>query len=368
MSTPDVTAVPNWNKKIDFQSELQGLADPSMPFAVADAGGEAPAVLRGMLRKMLRIRIAEEIIADLVNSGKARCPCHLGIGQEAVAVGVSRHLLPTDRVFGTHRSHSHYLALEASLHGLLAEVLGKVTGCSSGRGGSMHLYAADHGFMGSVPIVGATVPLAVGAGLAAKMDGKKGVAVAYFGDGACEEGVVHESLNLASVMNIPILFVVENNLYSSHLDISLRQPSDRVSRFADAHHIRAALVDGNDVLAVSQAAGELIAHMRDGGGPAFLEAVTFRWRGHVGADENIDVGVRRSQTEVDAWKARDPIPRLAAAMDAVGVAGASMLNQIEHEEREYAAKALEQALADPLPDASTLLDAVYAAPVKGRGV
>ena len=181
-------------------------------------------------------------------------------------------------------------------------------------GGSMHLYAPEVGFKGSVPIVAATVPIAVGAALAAKKDGNGAVAVSYFGDGAVEEGAVHESLNLASHMKLPVLFVCENNLYASHMDIAQRQPSDRTARFADAAGINALVIDGNDITGVATAAGQLIGAARRGEGPGYLETVTYRWRGHVGPDENIDVGLRRSRSELEAWKQRDPVSRLTAAM------------------------------------------------------
>ncbi len=180
---------------------------------------------------MLQIRVVEEEIGRLVERSLARAPCHLGIGQEAVAVGVSHSLTAADRVFGAHRSHSHYLALGGSTYKLLAEVLGKADGTSKGMGGSMHLYGEEVGFMGSVPLVGATIPLAVGAAIAAKMDGRGAIGVTYFGDGATEEGVFHESMNLAAAMRLPVLFVCENNLFSSHLYITQRQPSDRIARY-----------------------------------------------------------------------------------------------------------------------------------------
>ena len=263
---------------------------------------------------MVRIRLVEEAIAELEKSGEAKCPCHLGIGQEAAAVGVSYALRKTDRAFGAHRSHSHFLAMGGQSKFLLAEVLGKVTGCSKGMGGSMHLFGKEFGFYGSVPIVAGTVPLAVGAGLAAKMDGKGDVAVAFFGDGASEEGVLHESLNLASQYELPVLFVCENNLYSSHLDITQRQPTDTIARFADAHRVDNIVIEGNDVVSIAESVGQLLTNMRAGSGPAFVEAITYRWRGHVGADENIDVGVRRSASDIAAWKRRDPIARLADAI------------------------------------------------------
>ncbi|MFQ5483018.1 MAG: thiamine pyrophosphate-dependent dehydrogenase E1 component subunit alpha, partial [Nitrospinaceae bacterium] len=208
-------------------------------------------------------------------------------------------------------------------------------------------------------IVGGTVPIAVGAGLAAKMDGCGGLAVTYFGDGTIEEGVVQESLNLASALDLPVLFVCENNLYSSHLDIRYRQPSDRIARFADAHHIPAHSVDGNNLLAVSNAARELIERARTGGGPGFLEAVTYRWCGHVGPDENVDVGLRRKREDLDAWKGRDPIRRLAEGLAACGVVRQEEFERMGQEVRERVLKARDQALDAPYPEPDALLGLVY---------
>ncbi len=186
---------------------LGDLIDPNRYHEPIDLKNASPAALIQQLKMMVLIRKAEEKIADGVTAGKLRCPCHLGIGQEAIAVGISAKLRATDRVFGGHRSHPHYLALGGSLYGLFAETLGRETGCSKGMGGSMHLYAEDKGFVGSVPIVAATVPLAVGAALAAQKDKRGNIGVSYFGDGSAEEGDVHESLNFASVIRLPMLFV-----------------------------------------------------------------------------------------------------------------------------------------------------------------
>jgi pyruvate dehydrogenase E1 component alpha subunit len=223
----------------------------------------------------------------------------------------------------------------------------------------MHLYAGECGFMGSVPIVAGTVPLAVGAALAAKMDGRGDVGVAYFGDGACEEGAVHESLNLASIYRLPVLFVCENNLFSSHLDLALRQPSDRTARFAEAHKIPAQVVDGNDVLAVARAASRLIDRGRQGKGPGFLEAVTYRWRGHVGPREDIDVGLRRSAEELAAWKKRDPVGRLVVSLMARGDLSQARFEALQVDIRERVAVATDDARREPWPPASALIDAVY---------
>ncbi len=210
----------------DWVSELGRLADPACYTETPDITGLSTDMLVEKLRDMVVIRTAEEVIAEMTAAGEIKCPTHLAIGQEAASVGVAAHLRTSDRAFGCHRSHSHYLAMGASLDGLMAEVLGKATGCSKGFGGSMHLYGKDAGFYGSVPIVAGTVPLAVGAAMASKMDGPRGddgldVGVAFFGDGACEEGVFHESLNMAAAFRLPLVFVVGNNLFFSHLDIHL---------------------------------------------------------------------------------------------------------------------------------------------------
>lgn len=337
---------------------LGGLADPLLFNETLDISKWKQETLLQQLKMMLIIRSAEEKLAEGIVAGKIKCPCHLGIGQEAVAVGVSADLRSTDRVFGAHRSHSHYLALGGSVEGLFAEVLGRVTGCSKGMGGSMHLYDGDRGFMGSVPIVAATIPLAAGAGLAAKMDGRGDVAVGYFGDGAAEEGALHESLNLASSLKLPVLFVCENNFFASHLHIGLRQPSDSIARFAEAHHIPTEVVDGNDVVAVAEAAARMINRARKGEGPSFLEAVTYRWKGHVGPSDDIDVGVKRNQ-DLTKWKGRDPVRRLAKAMEEKGCLSSERFSKLQEEVSTLINAAWMKAEQGDFPDQAALLDLVY---------
>jgi len=339
---------------------LGGLADPSGCHAPIELRGIASSVAQGYMRSMALIRAVENRLARARRDGLIGGPVHLGVGQEAVAVGVSHHLRSSDRVFGAHRSHSHLLALGSSVHGLFAEVLGKDTGHSRGMGGSMHLWDQSKGFYGSVPIVAGTVALAVGAGLAAKLQKSGDVAVAYLGDGAVEEGVVHESLNLARIQNIPVLFVVENNLFASHMHISIRQPSDATARFAVANDIPVRLIDGNDVIAVAEAAEEAVSRARQGGGPSFIEAVTYRWYGHVDWRDDIDVGVNRSQDDVANWKARDPIGRLRAAMVAQGYWSPDLESELEARLAREVEEAWERAIQDPYPAASALLDRVYA--------
>lgn len=308
---------------------------------------------------MYEIRRVEEKVADLSLANEIKTPVHLGIGQEAVAVGVSNNIKSTDRIYSGHRGHSHYLALGAPVESLFAEILGKSTGTSCGMGGSMHLVAREYGFHGSVPIVGATIPIAVGAAIASKLDLDGSLAVAYFGDGACEEGVLHESLNFASVMNLPIIFVCENNLYSSHLDIHLRQPSNKVSRFAEAHKVETKVVDGNDVVKIAEVASAAALKARSGGGPTFIEAVTYRWRGHVGPNSDLDVGVLRSKKELDAWKKRDPLGRLKRSLLEKRNIEEKKLNDIEKVINNEISNALDLARNASLPNEKNLLDFVY---------
>jgi TPP-dependent pyruvate/acetoin dehydrogenase alpha subunit len=311
------------------------------------------------LRMMQIIRAAENKIAEMRKGGKIGGPVHLGAGQEAIAVGISKYLKKTDRVFSAHRSHAHLLALGSEPKALFAEVLGRYTGLSKGMGGSMHLWDQPNGFYGSVPIVAGTVPLAVGAGLAAKMQGTKDIAVAYFGDGAAEEGVVHESLNLASQLKIPILFVCENNLFSSHMHISQRQPLQSVARFAVANGIQHKVVDGNNLIEVNAAAEQLINSSRAGNGPVFIEAVTYRQYGHVDWRDDIDVGVNRSLEDLTTWRNRDPITRLARALTARESEMEQMILRQQAEVTVMINAAWDLAEKGEFPSADALLGTVY---------
>ena len=331
---------------------LGSLGDPTSCHRPIDLAGTSPKVACTMLEQMMLVRAAEEQIGDAVTEGMVKCPCHLAIGQEAVAVGVAQHVRNGDRVFGAHRSHGHFLALGASVESLFAEVLGKDTGCSRGMGGSMHLRDVEYNFWGSVPIVAATIPIAVGAGLAARMDGSDALAVSFFGDGATEEGVFHEAMNLASVKKLPVIFVCEHNLFASHLHVSLRQPADSTCRYAVAHCIPWMRVDGNDVVAMAAAMAEAAANARSGEGPFYIEAVTYRWRGHVGPREDLDVGVKRKD-DLELWKERDPIARMAATLN---------LEPDWQSVRDEVAGAWAKAEAADAPSADALVNRVFSRP------
>ncbi len=275
---------------------------------------------------MTLIRRAEERIAGMVESGEVGCPCHLYIGQEAIAAGVCAALRPEDTVWGGHRSHGHYLAKGGSLAGLFGEVLLKASGCAAGRGGSMHLAAPEAGILGTVPIVAGTVPLAAGAAFAYKMRGEDTVAVAFFGDGALEEGHVHESMNLAALYQLPLLLICENNLYASHLHWSERRVADNLDRAGEFHSVPGERVDGNDVEAVYEAARSAVERARRGLGPTLIECRTFRWRGHVGASFDLDVGVER-RGELAEWLPLDPLQRLTDQLMERGVADFALREQ-----------------------------------------
>ena len=310
------------------------------------------------LKSMVKIRMVEDIISKNVEVGVIKCPCHLSNGQEAIPVSVSKLLSKNDYIFGNHRSHGHYLACGGSAYKLFAEVLGKATGCSRGMGGSMHICSIENGFIGSVPIVAGTIPTAVGAALTSKVNKSRAVAVAYFGDGATEEGAFHESLNLASKLSLPILFVCENNLFSSHLHILERQPINSTSRFAFANGIESYIEDGNDIISLTKTLNSIIPKIRKKQTPVFLEAVTYRLKGHVGHDENIDVGLNRSKDLIN-WKKRDPIKRTLNGLINFDPNYEKKYNDYRNSLYKKLMKSWEKAISDPLPNKKQLLDTVY---------
>jgi TPP-dependent pyruvate/acetoin dehydrogenase alpha subunit len=304
---------------------------------------------------MTLIRRAEEAIAGMVEQREVLCPCHLSIGQEAVAAGVCAALEPRDTVWGGHRSHGHYLAKGGSLEGLFAEILLKTTGCAGGRGGSMHLLDREVGILGTVPIVAATIPLAAGAALAYQMRGEDTVAVAFFGDGSMEEGHVHESMNLAALYRLPLLLICENNQYASHLHWSERRVADNLYRAGEFHSVPGERVDGNDVVVVYQAARQAVERARRGEGPTLIECRTFRWRGHVGASYDMDVGVKR-RDELAEWVPKDPIGRLAGQLLELGIAD---LAGREQKIADRIARAIEAARAAPQPAPERVAEFVW---------
>ena len=260
-----------------------------------------------MYRQALRIRMVEEEIVARYPEQEMRCPTHICIGQEAPPVGVSAHLKTSDYVFSGHRSHGHYLAKGGDLKAMIAELYGRSTGCARGIGGSQHLIDLTAGFLGSAPILASTISVGVGAAWAARRRGEDRVVVIYFGDGATEEGAFHEAMNFAGVNRLPVVFVCENNLYSVHSALDIRQPPHRtVKDLGPVHGVEALAGDGNDIDAVWQMAEYAIDRARSGMNPVLLEFFTYRWKEHCGPGEDIGLGYR-GEAEFEDWRARCPI-------------------------------------------------------------
>jgi pyruvate dehydrogenase E1 component alpha subunit len=277
---------------------------------VADDRTFDPAHGIELLRTMLRIRGFEERCVELYSAAQIRGFLHLYIGQEAIAAGVMATLRSDDAVVSTYREHGHAIAKGIPLGPLMAEMLGKVDGVSRGRGGSMHLFDAQTRFYGGNAIVAGGIPLAVGIALADRMQGRDQVTVCFFGDGAVEEGAFHESINLAALWDVPILFACENNRYSMGMALERAQSQPNLALKASSYAVPAWQVDGMDVLAVEDATRRAVAAIRAGGGPMFIEYETYRFRAH----SMYDPDLYRDPTEVTAWKERDPIDALAARL------------------------------------------------------
>ena len=309
---------------------------------------------------MLRIRRVEEgIAADYANQ-QMRCPVHLCIGQEAVAVGMCDLLDRDDQVLSTHRAHGHYLAKGGDLPAMLAEMHGKATGCASGMGGSMHLVDLRAGFLGAAPIVGSTIPIAVGVAFGAVLRNERRAVVAFFGEGATEEGAFHEALNFAALKQLPVLFVCENNLYSVYSPMAVRQPAARsICRLAEAHGVAAFAGNGNDALAVRERADAALGRIRSGGGPALLEFSTYRWREHCGPNYDNHIGYR-TEDEFLRWQALCPLERLRKrGIDAGAFDEAEVGRWSDEVDAEFAA-ALRFAKQSEFPAPETMLESVYA--------
>ena len=260
-----------------------------------------------LFESMLRIRLVEESIANKYSEQKMRCPTHLSIGQEAIAVGVCANLTSQDQVLSTHRAHAHYLAKGGCLNSMMAEIYGKASGCSKGMGGSMHLIDTSVGFMGSTAIVGNTIPVAVGLALEKKLTRKKSIACVFFGDGATEEGAFYESVNFAIIHSLPILFICENNLYSVYSGLEVRQPVDRkIYKMVRAMGLSAQHGNGNDVEEVARKVKHAKTMILKSGGPQFLEFDTYRWREHCGPNFDNNIGYRE-ESEFLKWKKKDPL-------------------------------------------------------------
>ena len=316
-----------------------------------------------LYRTMLLVRRTEEQLVKLYAAGKIYGGVHTYIGEEAVAAGVCAHLRASDTVFSTHRGHGHALSKGMAPRELVAELLGRATGCAGGRGGSMHLFKPEIGFMGSSGIVGASITLAAGSAYAAKLLKTDRVSVAFFGDGAANNGAFHEGINMAAAWGLPVVFVCENNLYATEIPFAAVTKNPSVASRAPAYGLPGFTVDGNDVLAVHQAAGDAVRRARSKEGPTLLECRTYRTRAH--SEGMRDAGYR-TQEEIAEWKARDPIKAYEGKLLAAGTAAQPELEAIDAETRALAEEAVAFALESPMPDPASVTEHVFSETREGR--
>lgn len=310
-----------------------------------------------LLFEMLRIRRFEEKCAELYSAGKIRGFLHLYIGEEAIAVGVMRSLTPDDSIVSTYREHGHALVRGIPAGAVMAEMYGKSNGCSRGRGGSMHLFDASRRFFGGNAIVGGGLPLAVGLALADKMQGRERVTACFFGDGAVAEGEFHESMNLAALWKLPVLFLCENNLYAMGTALQRHQSQTDIHLKAAGYGIPAEAVDGMDVLAVEEATRLAVDSVRCGAGPFLLEARTYRFRAH----SMYDADLYRSKEEVENFKKRDPINLLEARLRELGILADADLTRMEQQIANDVVEAVAIAEAGPWEPVENLTRDVYTA-------
>jgi TPP-dependent pyruvate/acetoin dehydrogenase alpha subunit len=313
-------------------------------------------LLLGLYRRMLEIRFFEDEVMRLFMQNLVRGSTHLYQGQEAVAVGACSALRPGDTMTCTYRGHGAVLAMGAPLDRSMAEILGKENGLCRGKGGSMHLTDIGVGALGSFAVVGAHLPFTAGAALAAQYLGTGAVSVAFFGDGTTNIGAFHEALNLASVWKLPVIFVCENNLYGEYSPLASTTPVERLTDRAASYAMTAQRVDGNDVLAMREAIAAAAARARDGEGPTFVEALTYRQKGH----SRTDAGAYRPPGELEEWLARDPIARFERVLIEAGVASSTELAELSERTEAVVREATERATAWSEPAADERFEDVFA--------
>jgi pyruvate dehydrogenase E1 component alpha subunit len=319
--------------------------------------GLTEADLLDMLEKMHLLRSFDERVSERCKRGEISGLIHLGMGEEAVAVGVCAAIKPNDKMTSTHRAHGHFLAKGGDPKAFMAELYGKQTGCCRGKGGSMHLFDLDCGFLGANGVVGAGLPIAVGAALGQRILGEDFVTICFFGDGANNQGTFHESLNLATVWNLPVVFVCENNEYGISQSIHAQQKVPHVSDRAASYLLAASIVDGNDVLEVYTASSAAVAAARSGRGPTLLECKTYRTSGHYEGDDQS----YRPKEEVDEWKAKDPIRRFERQLLQEGVLTDGTLDEIKARVWKVVEEATEFAIASQCPPDKEATNHVFAA-------
>jgi TPP-dependent pyruvate/acetoin dehydrogenase alpha subunit len=311
-----------------------------------------------LLREMLRIRRVEEALARSYAQGLIPGACHTYVGQEAIAVGVCAHLRSDDVVFSTHRGHGHALAKGAPAREVMAELFGKSTGVSKGRGGSMHLFVPEVGLMGTTGIVGPNILQATGAGYSFQLMKTDQVSVAFFGDGAMNNGAFHEGVNMAAIWGLPVVYVCENNQFATEVPFDYATRNTDVAERARSYGIPGVTVDGNDVLAVTEAAAAAIERARRGGGPSLIEGKTYRTRPHA---EGMRDGGYRTIEEIDAWKQRDPIALLEARLLDQELATQAQIDEVRQEIEDVVTDGLEFAKSSPYPEADTAALHIYGA-------
>ena len=308
-----------------------------------------------LYRKMRTIREFEETVSKHFSQGEIPGFVHLYMGEEAVATGVCANLEKQDYIASTHRGHGHGIARGANINKMMAEIFGRIDGQCKGKGGSMHIADIGLGFLGANGIVGAGLPLAVGAAFAAKYMKTNGVAICFFGDGSSNRGTFHESLNMASIQKLPVVFVNENNMYGISMCQARHQNITDIADRGAAYGIPGIVVDGNDVMAVYEAAQEAVKRARAGGGPVLVECKTYRQHGHFEGDACI----YRSDEELNSWKAKDPLPRFANRLQELKMATAAEIKQIDTEVIKVITDAVEFAKNSPVPSVDELTTDVY---------
>jgi acetoin:2,6-dichlorophenolindophenol oxidoreductase subunit alpha len=316
-----------------------------------------PQKARQMLETLFTIRAFEEKAEELYGLGKVHGTMHLSIGQEGTAGGVSNALRSGhDYLLNHHRGHGHCLAWGADVNVMMAEFMGKETGYCRGRGGSMHIADVENNNLGANGIVAGGIPLSVGVGLSIKLRRTDQVCLVAFGDGAANEGAFHEALNLASVWDLPVIFLCENNHYAMSMSVERAFNIERISQRACAYGIPGVTVDGNDLLAVYDAISTAARRAREGAGPSLVESVTYRWRGHSRSDRQL----YRTRDEVKEWQAKDPIPRFANRLVAAGFVQEAELEGLRKEGHQRIEEAVAFAEGSPEPDLATIMEGVYA--------
>jgi TPP-dependent pyruvate/acetoin dehydrogenase alpha subunit len=315
-----------------------------------------------MYRKMISIRRFEETVSELFYQGKIPGSVHLYIGQEAVAVGACAALSKGDHIISTHRGHGHLIARGADVNRMMAEIMGKETGLNSGKGGSLHIADFRLGILGACGIVGGGIPVATGAGLAARVLGDKSVTLCFFGEGASNEGTFHESLNMASLWGLPVVYICENNLYAVTTVAKESMVLLDIAERSVAYGIPGEVIDGNDVLAVNRAISGAVERARAGDGPTLVECKTYRWRGHFEGEEMVfPEGKRyRSDAEIEEWKQRDPIQRFRRTLfEDYGVSDED-LRTVEAEAERAIQEAVDFAMESPFPAPERSLEDLFA--------